>query len=116
MPLSALLNRPCTIIRRTPSVTHDIYGNDVPTESTVDTVCEIQQTQRTEPPTAAELGVTTYDVWLPIGTALGTGDALVVAGREYELIGDPWVADSGSAAVHHVAATVRRTAGEGPGS
>ena len=75
-----------------------------------ETVCDLQQRQRDEPDPAGELSITTWDIFFPAGTEVDTGDAVIVGSYVYELLGDPWDANQGSAAVNHVAATVRRTA------
>jgi hypothetical protein len=112
--LSQLLSTPCTIVRRSASGTTDEHGNDIPSETTAATVCELQlQPTRAsgEPSSAGELSNTLWDLFLPTGTDIRTGDAVVVRGQEYELVGDPWDATTGSASMHHVEATVRRTVG-----
>lgn len=100
---------PCTIVRRTNSEDVDELGNAVNTEAETETVCDLQQRQRDEPETAGELSVTTWDIFFPAGTEIDTGDSVIVGGYVYEMLGDPWDANQGSAAVNHVAATVRRT-------
>ena len=49
--LSALLNRPMMIIRRTASGTTDAYGAAIPTTVEVEVVGELQQQRRDEPAT-----------------------------------------------------------------
>lgn len=110
--LANLIQTPCTIVRRFASIDDDDFSNERPTEDYVDTVCEIQQAQRTEPAGEGELSVTTWNVFLPSDVVAHNGDALVLDdGSEYELVGEPWRADSGSAAVHHVEATAKLTRG-----
>lgn len=116
MSLSKLLNRTCTLILRDLSGTVDDYGNPVPSERTITTVCELQQRQRTEPGDQGEVSDTTWLLVLPAGTTIDTGDAVEVAGERYELVGAPWPARNPRTGLEsHVEATVRRTAG-GQGS
>lgn len=114
--LATLLNTPCTLVHRSDEGDEDAYGDPILTETTVETVCSLQQRQRDEPGDAGELSVTLWTLFLPTGTALATDDAVVVRGEIFELVGEPWDALEGSAAVHHVEATVRRTAGGEGGS
>lgn len=109
MSLATLLIRPMTVIRRTSGDTFDEYGGDIPDESAVDVLGEIQQTRRDEPADASELSVTTWTVFLPIGTLVRTGDAILYAGESFEVVGEPWQANTGSATMHHVECTVKRT-------
>lgn len=114
MALSTLINRPATILRRTydEGVTDD-YGNAIGTDEAIETVCEIQQRARTEPAGAGELSVTEWLAIFPAGVDLRTGDAVVVDGAVYELIGDPWAArNPRTQAESHIEATLRRTAGD----
>ena len=106
----SLIATPCSIVRRTNSDDIDELGNAVNTETETETVCDLQQRQRDEPETAGEFGISVWDIFFPAGTEIDTGDAVIVGSYVYELLGDPWDANQGSAAVNHVAATVRRTA------
>lgn len=98
---------PCQIISRstTGGTIDDGYGNLTPTLGTIDSFCDLQQTSRTEPPLSGETSITTWNIYLPVDTVIDTGDAVVVNNKVYELIGDPWNADSGSNMVNHVEAT-----------
>lgn len=107
----SLIATPCTLVRRTDAGTDDIYGNEQRTETLVTTTCSLQQTRREEPDAAGEASETTWSLFLPTGTAIDTGDGVVVNDAVYEVIGQPWDADEGSAAVNHVEATLRRVAG-----
>lgn len=112
MSLSTLMSRPCTIIRRTSDGDEDDFAPRGPVESYIDTVCEIQQAVRTEPMDAGNLSLTSWMVYMPVDTELDSSDALLIDGMgEFEVIGQPWRADTGSPAVHHLEATVRRTRG-----
>lgn len=114
MSLSQLLNRPITITRRSPSGEKDEYGNDVPDETLVETVGELQQRQtqgNDEPAGQGELSDTQWLLILPAGTAIRTGDSVTVDGEVYELVGDPWhVRNPRTRTESHVECAVRRTA------
>jgi hypothetical protein len=120
MTLSELINRDCSITRRTASGSTDDYGNEVATETTVDTVCELQQRNRSEPDAAGEFSDADWMLILPAGTEITTADTVTVDGQDYEVVGDPWPArNPRTREPSHVEATVRRTAGafdEGAGS
>lgn len=112
MSLTQLLSRPCTIVRRLASADKDAHGNEVPDEQYVETVCEVQQRSRREPGDEGELSDTYWEGYFPTGTAIGTGDAVIVnAIGEFEVVGEPWQANTGSVGVAHVEATLRRTRG-----
>lgn len=116
MSLAQLLNQPCTIVSRSDEGDTDAYGDPILTESAAETTCVLQQNRRDEPGEAGELSDTLWTLFLPTGTALNTDDAVVVNGKIYELVGEPWDATEGSADMHHVEATLRRTAGGEGGS
>lgn len=112
MSLSQLINRPCTLTRRSPSGARNQYGKRLPTQTTVETLCELQQQSRDEPGEAGEFGDTTWLLVLPAGTAIDTSDSVTVDGDVYELVGPPWEArNPRTRQVSHIEATVRRTAG-----
>lgn len=109
MSLAALLNRPITIVRRTASGDTDTFGNDVPTETLIATVGELQQRQRLEPEAEGELSDAQWTLFLLPGTDIATGDAVVCDGRIYELVGDPWDARNPRTQIlSHVECTLRR--------
>jgi hypothetical protein len=115
--LTQLLNRKAWLVRRSDSGAEDEYGNQTPTETTTEIVCEVQQRSRDE---ASDTDVSDTQ-WLgifPAGTELDSGDAIVVEGLgEFELDGAPWPArNPRTQAESHVEATLRRTAGPGAGS
>lgn len=111
MSLAMLMNRPCGLLRQTPSGEKDRFGNPKHTELLIGTVCELQQRQRTEPGDASELSVTTWALFLPAGTDVNTGDAIIIDGAEYEFIGDPWEArNPRTQEVSHIEATIRLAA------
>jgi hypothetical protein len=112
MSLTQLLSRDCTVIQRSPSGGSDDYGNIVPTETELDTVCELQQRRRDEPDAAGELSDTDWVAFFPAGTDINTGDALVVSGVEYEVVGDPWHARNPRTRVAgHVEVSLKKTGG-----
>jgi hypothetical protein len=109
--LAQLMTKPCLIVSRSDAGTVDDLGNPMTDETLVETVCELQQRRRDEPDLQGELADSTWDLFLPAGTAIGTDDAVEVDGHRYELVGEPWdAAHDMSPAVAHVWATVRRTA------
>lgn len=113
MTLATLINRPCAIIRRTNTGTTDDLGNEIPSEAAVETVCEIQQRSRDEQDDQGELSETVWNVFLPAGTVIHNGDAIVVDGAEYELVGEPWAArNPRTQAESHLELTVKRTRGD----
>lgn len=114
--LSQLLNRTVTIAHRPDPADDadvDVYGNAdaTATETTVETVGELQQRQRNEPGDQGELSDTHWLLILPAGTALGTADTVTVGDDDYEVVGDPWpVHNPRTGEEHHLEATLRRTA------
>ena len=110
MTIASLLTLPCTIVRRSPTGTEDDYGNEIPGESTVSTLCELQQRQRGE--TEETVSDTSWLLVLPADTDVDSADVVIVAGKEYEMAGDPWVVrDPETGVLSHTEATVVRTAG-----
>lgn len=119
MSLVTLLNRPCLLVQRSASGDLDRFGNPKRDETTVATVCELQQQRRTEAGDAGELSDTTWALFLPAGTDVTTADTVIVDGQEYELVGEPWDARNPRTQVmSHIEATCRRTRGadDEPGS
>jgi hypothetical protein len=103
-----------TLVRRSTSGARDAFGNDIPAEVSASVVGELQQRRRDEPNDAGELSAATWDLFLPAGTDVRTGDAVVVDGSVYEVMGDPWDArNPRTGAASHVEATVTRTATHG---
>lgn len=113
MPLSTLLNRPCTILHQLPSADEDEYGNEIPDESATETVCEVQQRRRDEPEAQGETSETEWLGIFPAGTALRTGDTVSVEGLgELEVFGDAWPArNPRTRQDSHVEATLRMNRG-----
>jgi hypothetical protein len=112
------INRPCLLILREFSASTDDYGNEVPTERGVETVCEIQQRLRQEPGQPGDLSETTWDGFFPAGTKLNSGDAVSVDGLGgFEVIADPWAARNPRTQIEsHLEATLKRTRGPEDGS
>jgi hypothetical protein len=114
VPISTLINRTCTIVKRSESGTQDELGNDVSTETTVEAVCELQQKARDEQDDQAETSDTLWNLFLLPDTDIDTGDSAVVDGLWFELVGAPWNArNPRTQQTSHMEATVRRVAGEG---
>lgn len=114
MSLAALLNRPMTLVQRGMSSDVDEFGNVVPVETLVPIVGELQQTRMDEPLGSGELSDTHWILFVPAGTPLGTGDAIVADGQVYELVGDPWQARNPRTQVaSHIECRLRRTAASG---
>jgi hypothetical protein len=103
-----LFSRDCTIIRRTAGTALDQYGNALAGTVHVQTKCELQQIRRDEPEAQGEFSITTWNLYLPIGGTIDTSDVVVIDGATYELVGDPWYANTGTTQVHHVEATVTK--------
>lgn len=90
MSLERLLNQPCTLVQRFEAGDTDEYGNEVPLEELVDSVCAIEQRSRAEPGGQGEVSATEWLALFPAGTVLGTDDAVVVDGLgTFELVGEP---------------------------
>jgi len=110
--LATLLNNPVQIIRRSESGSVDEYGNDIPDEMLVETVCELQQTRRDEQDDQGETSETTWLLILPAGTEIRTGDQVTADGMVFELAGDGWAARNPRTGVQsHVEATLKKTSG-----
>ena len=112
MSIATLINRPATIILRSPSGDTDEYGNEVPVEDELATAVELQQVRRDEPAGAGEVSDTRWLGFFPAGTDLTTADAVEIEGERYELEGDPWaVRNPRTGAESHVETTLCRVAG-----
>ena len=110
--LTNLLNRPCFILSRDVSGTDD-YGNATYDDTVTETVCELQQRQRSEDDGHNELSESSYLLVLNVGTVITARDAVVVNDERYELDGE--VADVWNPLtqqVSHIEATVVRTSTE----
>lgn len=115
--LSTLINRPCTIWSRSASTDVDELGDAIDDETATETVCELQQHQRSEPGDQGEFSDTGWLLFLLPGTALDTSDQVEVDGQVFEVVGAPWeVRNPRTQTVSHIEATLRRTAGAEGGS
>lgn len=119
MSVANLMNLSCQIVRRGPSGTEDDYGNEIPGETVVSTVCEFQNQRGradAEDGSHNELSESRWDVFLPAGTDVTSGDALIVDGLEYEVDGESWsVRNPRTGNLSHVEVTVKRVAGSEDG-
>lgn len=112
MPLSTLLNTPITIIQRG-NADEDTFGRRNSNETPVETVGELQQTQRSEPNTEGEFSDTSWLLILPADTSIDTGDAVEADGQTFEVVGAPWEArNPRTQAPSHIEVTLRRTGSE----
>jgi hypothetical protein len=117
MGADRLMRTPCTVLRR--AVTgEDEFGDSIKGSTKVETRCSLQLGGgvgggRLEHVDHGEISDEIWALYLPIGTEIDTGDAVIGNGKKYELVGDPWNAEEGSRAMWHVEATVRRTAAPG---
>lgn len=97
-----------TLVHRVPSGT-DEYGNDTYTDVTEDiALCSVQPASSTEVIQFTDAVTTGITVFLPYGTDISYLDAIIVAGIQYEVQGDPsqWVSPfSGHAAPVQVRAS-----------
>lgn len=102
------------LVQRGTSTNVDEFGNVVPVETLVSIVGELQQTRADEPLEDGETSDTRWTLFVPAGTPLATGDAVIVANQVYELIGDPWQArNPRTRQESHIECRLRRTAATG---
>ena len=113
MAITALLTRPMTLVRRASTGTTDPYGNQSPSETSVQVVGELQQQRRTEPGEQGEFSDTQWLIVLPADIIdVTTGDLIICDSETYELVGDPWrVTCPRTGTVSHMECTARRTSG-----
>lgn len=124
MSLTQLINTPCTITHRTTSEKRDRYGNEIPTETLVDTVCEVQESRlslagrSSEPETEGEMSDTHWTGLFPTGTPLSTADTVRVEDiGDFEVAGEPWHArNPRTQTIDFVEVPLRRTVGGEEGS
>jgi len=111
--IAGLLTLTCTITSRAGTGSVDAYGDETVAETTVTTLCELQQRQRSETSDPGEIASSTWLLILPAGTAIGPGDTVTIGGDDYELVGEAWAArNPRTEAASHVECTVKRTVGE----
>lgn len=114
MSLDGLVNRPCTLVLRSESDERTELGNEVPDETLIETVWELQQKSRDEQPEEGEVSDTRWDAFFLPGTDLTTADAVIdgLTGHVFEVFGESWpVRNPTTQEESHIQATVRRTAG-----
>jgi hypothetical protein len=112
--IAGLLTLDCTITSRAGSGTIDDYGDETTDETTVTTVCELQQQQRNETTDPGTIADSTWLLILPAGTTIGPGDSVTINGDGYELVGEPWAArNPRTELASHVECTVKRVVGAG---
>jgi hypothetical protein len=116
--ISDLMNRPCTLLLRT-STGEDAYGNATVTEMSVATVCAFQKQSSSvdaEDRSQNNLAESGWDLFLPFGPDINSGDAVIVDDLEYEVDGDPWpVRNELTGEFSHVEAVCRRVSGSEDG-
>lgn len=112
--LANYLNQSCQIINRSMSVDRDDYGDEIPAETTTVVNGYIEQRGSSE---SADVTETTHFVMFPANTEIDAGDAVVVAGETFEIVGEPWVVNNPrTGVVSHVQADAKKTNGIGVGS
>lgn len=115
MSANRMMRTPCTLLREEKTGV-DEHGDAIYEPAEVETVCALQQQRRSETEDGGEISDTVWKLFLPYGTEIGIGDAIVVNGRRYELVGESWDAAEGSRSMWHVEASVERTSGTGEGA
>lgn len=119
MSLARLINRPCTIKRKTEGETRDKHGNAVSEIVETETVCELQQNPGFRDEDEGVVSSTRWVIYLLPGESVGSGDTINVDGAgDFEVFGDPWEArNPRTRRASHIEVPVRRTAGpaESPG-
>ena len=118
MPLAKLLNRPCTVVHRSPSNTEeDAYGNFIPVETATETVCELQQHPGSDSESEDQVSANRWALFLPAETESGSADTVTIDGEDYEVLAEPWNArNPRSQTVSHIEVSVCRTAAMGDAS
>jgi hypothetical protein len=111
MSIDELINRPCTVTRHLEGDDHDAYGDEIPDDVEVATVCELQGQSGYREESEGVVSDTRWNLFLPAGTEISSGDTVTVDGCAYEVEGDPWPArNPRTHEQSHVEAVVRRTA------
>lgn len=106
-----LLNQDVTVIHISAGATKDAYGNKIPTRTPSDVRGCLQQVRRSEM-RAGEVSDDRYQLYLLPEVVIATGDEVVIDGLYYEVFGTPEkVTRATTGQVHHIEATLRRTAG-----
>lgn len=112
MSIATLINRPCTIIRRSASQSTNPYGDKVKSEASSVAVWELQPRDSQEG--EDELAKDTERAFFLSSVALHSGDAVIdgVTGETYEIEGEPMRRrNPRTQAFEHVEAVVKRTVG-----
>lgn len=111
MSLAGLLTMPCTITTITITAgTADVYGDPTATETTVDTLCYIEQRRTNETTGNATVASEEWlGVFLP-DEVLSSTSKVGAMGATFELDGPPWpVWNPRQSRVDHIEANLRRT-------
>lgn len=115
MSLAQLINRDCVIITRSETGGEDEYGNEIPVEGAIETVCEAQPRSAVEPDNAGELSDEDWTAFfLPADAAyLNTASAVWIPGEgEFEVLGRPPNWRNPRTQTHkYLQANLKRTAG-----
>lgn len=99
------------------SGTTDAHGAEVVTETSVDALCELQQTSANERGESGEVSDDAWRLFFAAGTDLSTASAVVVDNEIYEIVGTPWTVRNPRTQVDsHIEVKARRTAGAADGS
>jgi hypothetical protein len=115
--IASLINRPCTITHRSEGEEKNEYGNAAPKEETIETVCELQQTQGFRSESEDQVSDNRWLLILPAGTSVGAADTVTIDGDDYEFLAAPWPArNPRTGTASHIEATVCRTAAMGDGA
>jgi hypothetical protein len=114
MSAARLIKTSCTVIRRLPDDDADEFGNEIPAEVKVKTVCAVQQRNTDEPDGHGELSDSRWLGYFLIEETLTTADVVLVPGQgRFEVVGKPWRAEEGHRSLWHIEARLRETAGAG---
>lgn len=108
--IDALINQACSVILREEDDETE-YGVPSRETSTLTTVCYLEQSRSTEEAAAGEASESDYlAVFKADEEDLTPASQLVVGGRVYEFVSEPWtVYDPELQANSHIEATVRYT-------
>ena len=119
MSLTQLINKPCSIISRSPGSTPNEFGWKDRAESVTSTVCYMEQNGQAganEHPGDNDMSDVRWTVIFPVGTEIDADDVVSVDGLEYEVDGEAWaVRNPRTQTMSHVEANVVRV-GTGGGS
>ena len=113
--LERFINRPCVVLTRSTTGAEDTYGNLLPDEGAVETVCEAQPRRSVEPESEAELSDEDWTgFFFPADASYLNGASAVWIPElgEFEVVGMPlgwrsaWTQQD-----RYVQANLKRTAG-----